>query len=93
MLSAYERLSPVDKKEEKSKPSEVVWNDDEDHTGVVNILSAVDVRHPITTDDDLRRGAVADQFKRILRDRDLHRLITAKDEKELKAYIAAKGDS
>ncbi len=74
MLSAYERLSPVEKKEEKSKPSEVVWNDDEDHTGVVNILSAVDVRHPITTDDDLRRGDVADQFKRILRDRDPHRL-------------------
>lgn len=93
VTTTYGRLSPVEKKEEKSKSTEIVWNDDEDHTGVVNILSAVDVRHPVTTADDLRRGGVADQFKRILRDREPHRLITAKDEKELKSYMAAKGKS
>lgn len=93
MIATYERLSPVEKKEVKSNACEIAWNDDEDHTGVVNILSTVDVRHPITTGDDLRRGGVADQFKRILRDREPHRLITAKDEKELKAYMAARGES
>lgn len=93
LTTTYERLSPVEKKEEKSKPTEIVWNDDEDHTGVVNILSAVDVRHPVTTADDLRRGGVADQFKRIHRDREPDRLITAKDEKELKGYMAATSKS
>jgi len=93
VTTTYERLSPVEKKEEENRPTEIVWNDDEDHTGVVNILSAVDVRYPVTTADDLRRGGIADQFKRILREREPHQLTTAKDEKELKAYIAARGKS
>lgn len=93
MLATYERLSPAEKKEEKTSPCEIIWNDDEDHTGTVNILSAVDVRHPVTTEDDLRRGGVADQFKRILRDREPHRLITAKDENDLKTYMAGGAQS
>lgn len=93
VTTTYERLSPVEKKEEGNRPTEIVWNDDEDHTGVVNILSAVDVRHPVMNADDLRRGGVADQFKRILRDRESHRLTIAKDKKKLKAYIAARGKS
>ncbi len=93
VTATYERLSPVEKKEEKSKPTEIVWDDDEEHTGVVNILSAVDVRHPVTTADELRRAGVADQFKRILRDREPHRLLTANDENELNAYMAARGES
>lgn len=93
LSSTYERLSPVEKKEEKSKQEDIVWNDDEDHTGLVNILSAVDVRHPVTTDGDLRRGGVANQLKRILRDREPHRLTTVKGESELKAYKAARRES
>jgi hypothetical protein len=90
VLATYERLSPAKKKEENTSKSEIIWNDDDDHTGTINIISAVDVRHPVTADDDLRRGGVADQFKRILRDREPHRLITAKDENDLKAYMTGR---
>lgn len=48
--------------------------DDDELRGVVNILTAVDVRHPIKDEDDSRRGDVEDQFTRILRDRQPHRL-------------------
>jgi len=74
LIATYERLSPAEKKEPKPDRAEIVWNDDEDHTGTINILTAVDVRHPALGEDDLRRGGVAHQFKRILRDREPHRL-------------------
>lgn len=89
LMATYERLSPAEKKEPKAEPAETVWNDDEDHTGTINILTAVDVRHPATGEDDLRRGGVAHQFKRILRDREPHRL-TVLDENELKAHMKNK---
>lgn len=82
MLATYDRLSPAEKKEPKTVPSEIVWNDNEDHTGTINILSAVDVRYPATKDDDLRRRSVAEQFERILRNREPRRL-NLLDENEL----------
>ena len=91
LMATYECLSPADRKEPKSEPAEIVWNDDEDHTGTINILTAVDVRHPATGEDDLRRGGVAHQFKRILRDREPHRL-TVLDEDELKAHMKNKAE-
>lgn len=86
LIATYERLSPGEKKEPKPERTEIVWNDDEDHTGTINILSAVDVRHPASAGDDLRCGGVAHQFKRILRDREPHRL-SVLDEAELKAHM------
>lgn len=83
LMATYERLSPAEKKEPRAQSVEIVWNDAENHTGTVNILSAVDVRHPVTAADDLRHGSVADQFKRILRDREPHRL-NLLDEHELR---------
>lgn len=93
LITTYERLSPASKRDEST--SEVTWNDDEDHTGVVNITTAVDVRHPVTTEDDSRRGGVEDQFRRILRDREPHRQ-TLLDENELRALTGKnppQGDS
>lgn len=87
--TSYERLSPVKKNDEKGKLTDIVWNDDQDNTGVVNILSAVDVRHPVTAANDLRRRGVADHLKRILRDREPHRLMAARDKNELEAHLAA----
>jgi len=87
LITTYERLSPAPK--HNVSTSEATWNDDEDHTGVVNIVTAVDVRHPITTESDSRRGGVEDQFRRILRDREPHRL-TLLDESERKALLEKK---
>lgn len=93
LISTYERLSPAEKKESKASPAEIIWNDDEDHTGTINILTAVDVRYPVTKEDDLRRGCVADQFKRILQDRE-RCCLTLLDESELRALMndKSKGD-
>lgn len=77
LMATYERLSPAEKKRAKVTPERVIWNDDEDHTGTVNILTAVDVRYPVKTENDMRRGGVANQFKRILRDREPHRFDSA----------------
>ena len=87
LITTYERLSPAPKRNVST--SEVTWNDDEDHTGVVNLVTAVDVRHPVTTDSDSRRGDVEDQFPRILRDREPHRL-TLLDESERNALMEKK---
>lgn len=92
LMATYERLSPAEKKEPEAEQTEIVWNDDEDHTGTVNILTAVDVRYPATGEDDLRNGDVAHQVKRILRDREPHRF-TVLDENELKAHIENKAKS
>ena len=86
LMATYERLSPAEKQERKESPAEIVWNDDEDQTGTVNTLTAVDVRHPVKAEDDLRRGGVTDQFKRLLQDREPHRL-TMLDEDELRVEM------
>ncbi|MDN5941774.1 MAG: hypothetical protein L0H94_07830 [Nitrospira sp.] len=86
LMATYERLSPAERQERKESPAEIVWNDDEDQTGTVNILTAVDVRHPVKAEDDLRRGGVTDQFKRLLQDREPHRL-TMLDEDELRVEM------
>lgn len=52
--------------------------------GVVNVLTAVDVRHPIVKEDDPRLGRVEDQFPRILRDRQPHKMELFSDQEELR---------
>jgi hypothetical protein len=76
LIATYARFSPADKTEPKPDASEIVWDDDEDHTGVVNILTAVDVRYPVAASDDSRFGDVTHQFTRILLNREPHRLTT-----------------
>ena len=71
LIATYERLSPSQRCDIST--SDNAWNDDEDHTGVVNITTAIDVRYPVRTEDDSRRGGVEDQFRRILREREPHR--------------------
>ncbi len=87
--ATYERLSPAQRKSSNDAASEITWNDDEDHTGIVNITTVIGVRHPVTTENDLRRGGVADQLPHILRDREPHRLSLI-DEAERKALLAKK---
>lgn len=79
LIVTYERSSPAqrDKQSQGTEPSTIEWNDDEDHSGIVNILTAVDVRHPALAPGDWRRGGVEAQFRRILREREVHRLILA----------------
>jgi len=95
LMSAYERLSPAQKDRRNVVTPEITCSDNEDHTGVINVATAVDVRHPVTTENDSRRGGVEDQFPRILRDREPHRL-SLLDENERKAVMDKKsspGDS
>jgi hypothetical protein len=62
LMATYQAMSPAPK--DKSKDDEV--------RGVVNVLTAVDVRYPAKEPEDPRLGGVEDQFKRILRDREPH---------------------
>jgi hypothetical protein len=89
LIATYELLSPAPK--DDIKKSEESWNEDEDHQGVVNIVTAVDVRYPVTAENDSRRGGVEEQFKRILHDRGPHRL-TLFDEAERNALVAGKSE-
>lgn len=54
--------------------------------GITNHLSAVDVLHPVKDENDLRRGTVEDQFKRIMRDREPHQLILMSQEEMNKRH-------
>lgn len=64
LLATYKLLSPVPR-EDKG---------DEELRGVINVMTAVDVRNPIVRDDDPRRGCVVDQFKRIIKERIPHKM-------------------
>lgn len=84
LIATYEHLSPNEKEQPKTTLAEIIWDDAADHMGIVNIVTAVDVRHPVTKGDDIRRGGVAEQFARILQERKPHRL-TLLDKSELEA--------
>lgn len=70
LLDTYKDMSPIPKE-----------NSDESQ-GVINVLTAVDVRYP-PKEGDLRIGGVKDQFRRILRGREKCRLELL-DEAEIK---------
>jgi hypothetical protein len=63
LTSTYKRLSPRPKDESK----------EDELQGVVNVLTAVDVRYP-PKEAELRVGNVENHFERILRDREPHRM-------------------
>jgi hypothetical protein len=63
MLQTYEATLP-----------NVVERDEGDAVASINIVTPVDVKQPIVDADDLRRGGVLDQFKRIEQERLPHRL-------------------
>jgi len=69
LARTYEQFSPAEKEEAPVLSTDIEWNDDEEHSGTINIPTAVDVRYPVTTEHDPRRGGVKDQFKRIIQDR------------------------
>lgn len=73
LASTYKRLSPAWEEEDKSADLSSETNALAIN-GTVNILTAVDVRNPPTSKDDLRYGDVEHQFYRIRRDRQPHRL-------------------
>lgn len=65
LIATYDRFSP--------KPNSPEDDKDEDLVGVVNILTAIDVKHP-PKGDDVRVGGVDRQLARVPRDRKLHGL-------------------
>jgi len=74
LIGTYQNLSPAKTEATNGGVSKTGRDDAGDHTGVVNIVTCVDVRHPVTEVDDERRGGVAEQFERILREREPHHL-------------------
>ena len=76
LKATYESLSPAPK--DKSRDDEL--------QGVVNVLTAVDVRHPAVKGDDPRLGGVENQFPRILRNRQPHKMELFSDKDEMKKH-------
>jgi len=61
-------------------------NDEDDEVrGSVNILTAIDVRHP-PKEGDKRFGAVKDQFQRIIDERQPYRMELLTDDEMKKRY-------
>jgi len=77
--SVYQELSPRDYEE---KPE---GNDDSEILGCVNILTAIDVRHPPKSNDK-RFGSVSDQFQRIVDDRQPIRMQMLSEEEIKKRF-------
>lgn len=73
--STYEELSP--------RSTQKVTRADDDHTGTVNILTAVDARHP-ATGDDRRVGGVERQLSRVAHEREPHRMELVSEEEMVK---------
>ena len=77
--AVYSSLLP--KNDEKISKSET------ELCGGVNVLTALDVMHPPSAEhDDTRVGGVADQFARILHDREPHRMHLFQSEAEKEEY-------
>lgn len=76
LLSTYASMSP------QAKHSE---SDDDQHSGVVNILTTVDTRHP-PKGDDRRVGSVINQFPRILDERQLQRMQLLSEEEAKRQF-------
>ena len=79
LIATYKALSPAPK--DKS-------NDDE-LRGVVNILTAVDVRYP-AEEGELRFGSIEDQLKRVQQDREPHGMELLSEEELRKRFPDAK---
>jgi hypothetical protein len=75
LITTYKALSPAPRDESK----------DDEVRGVVNVVTAVDVRYP-AEEGDLRLGDVEDQFKRILREREPHRMQLMSEEELRKRF-------
>ena len=67
LIETYDRLSPPIRPDGEDK------EDDDEIVGVVNILTAIDVKNP-PNGDDIRFGGVDRQLARVPRDRELHGL-------------------
>ncbi len=79
LIVTYKALSPAPKNESK----------EDELRGVVNILTAVDVRYP-AGEGDPRFGGVEDQFKRILQDRIPHGMQLLSEEELRKRHPDAR---
>lgn len=79
--AVYSSLLPKNDQEDSESETEIC--------GSTNILNAVDVRHPPdAAKGDTRVGGVADQFSRILHDREPHRMHFFRSEEDREKYEA-----
>lgn len=80
LLSTYKQLSP-----QSSAKDEKDSDEDDKVRGCVNILTAIDMRHP-PKEDDKRFGTVEDQFQRIIDERQPYSMELLTDEEMKKRH-------